>query len=145
MIKILTLVSFAAAALVAGTAIADNEAGPGPGQVPGQSANPTRFREHMEKHRARLHDKLQLAPEQETAWKPFSEKTQPQPPRAQALKSELAAMPSPARMDRMIALIKEREARMIERAAAVKEFYVLLKPEQQQVFDRMTVWPHRKQ
>lgn len=142
MSKLHTLVAFAAAALVAGTAIADNNAGPGPG--PGQRPDAARFREHMEKHRARLHDKLQLAADQEAAWQVFTEKTKPQPPRARAVKSELAALPAPARMDRMVALFKEREARMIERAAAVKEFYAVLKPEQQKVFDRMNVWPRKK-
>lgn len=138
MIKIRTLVAFAVAALVTGAAIADNHCGPG------HRPDAARFLEHMEKHRARLHDKLKLTPDQEAAWKVFTEKTQPQAPRIKAVRSELAALPAPARMDRMIALMKERESKMLDRAAAVKEFYALLKPEQQKLFDRQTVWRGRK-
>ncbi len=140
MIKIRALVAFAAAALLTGAAIADNDAGPGPGHRP----DAARFLAHMEKHRARLHDRLKLTPDQEAAWKTFSEKTQPQAPRIRAVRSELAGLSAPARMDRMIALMKERESRMTDRAAAVKEFYAVLKPEQQKLFDRMTVWRKRR-
>ena len=139
MIKIRTLVALATAAMVTGSAIADSD-----GADRGHRPDGARFIQHMEKHRARLHDKLKLAPEQEAAWKVFADKTKPQAPRIKAVRAELEALPAPARMDRMIALMKERESRMMDRAAAVKEFYAVLTPEQQKLFDKATVWPRRK-
>jgi periplasmic protein CpxP/Spy len=143
MIKSRTLVAIATvatAALIAGSALAHDDGSPGRRHRPDAG----KFLAHMEKNRARLHDKLKLAPEQEAAWKVFAEKTKPQAPRIKAVRSELAALPAPARMDRMIALMKERESRMVDRAAAVKEFYAVLTPEQQKLFDEQTARRLRK-
>ena len=140
MIKFRTLIILATASLVAGTALARSDCGP-------RNHQAGTFAVHLEKYRARLHDKLKLSPEQETAWKTFTDKTKlPDVDRAKAKAqwsaqwSELRALPAPARMDRMIDRMKQRESRMQEWAAAVKEFYAQLTPEQQAVFDA----PHRR-
>jgi len=143
-IKYRTLVILAAASLVAGSAIARSDCAPGR-EGPGRFAGHTE--KHLEKYRARLHDTLKLSTEQEAAWKTFTDKTQlPAVDRAKlkAQRSELRALPAPARMDRMIARMKEREGRMLEWAAAVKEFYAQLTPEQQTLFDAQHRRPMRK-
>ncbi len=87
------------------------------------------------KHLAKLHDKLKLTAQQEPAWKAFTDKAKPDLAKRQAAREELSKLATPARLDRMLALMKEGEARMAEHAAAVKEFYAQLTPEQQKLFD----------
>lgn len=82
-----------------------------------------------------LHDKLKLTPEQETAWKSFHEKMKPTESRNRPDRSELASLHAPERREKMLSMMKEHENRMAERVAAVKEFYAVLTPEQQKLFD----------
>jgi len=124
------LVALFAAAAFASSAIAhdhcDHGRGPGDG---------SKMAALHAKHQARLHDRLKLSEAQESAWKTFTEKTKPDLARRQAHREELATLSTPARMDRMLALMKEGEARMADHAAAVKDFYAQLDPQQQQIFD----------
>jgi Spy/CpxP family protein refolding chaperone len=93
-----------------------------------------RHAERMEQYRAELQEKLKLTPQQEGAWKTFSEKMKPAPwPRRDRAPS--ADLPAPERMEQMLARMKEFESHMAERLAAVKEFYAVLTPEQRKVFD----------
>ena len=139
MIKFPTLLILATTSIFAGSALAADECSQMRGSMHGpMHGDPGKFVAQMEKHHIRLHDKLKIAPEQEAAWKTFTEKVKPPTNAGEKMKavcSELRALPTPARMDRMIALMKEREGRMVERAAAVKEFYAQLNPEQQKLFD----------
>ncbi len=125
------LLALLASAALAGSALAqehcDHAGGPH-----GDGAKIAAF--HA-RHQARLHDKLKLSAEQESAWKTFIEKTKPDLARHQAVHEEMAKLTTPERMDRMQALMKEGEERMAARAAAVKEFYAKLSPEQQKTFD----------
>jgi len=94
-----------------------------------------KFAERIEKRQAELHDKLKLTPAQETAWKSFHEKMKPAESRNRPDPSELSALHAPERLERMLAMMKEHESRMADRVAAVKEFYAVLTPEQQKLFD----------
>ena len=98
-------------------------------------AGPGTFAESMEKRHAMLHDKLRLAADQEAAWKTFAEKMKPMAPQARPDRAELSAMHAPERMEKMLSMMKTHESQMAERVAAVKEFYAVLTPEQQKVFD----------
>ena len=89
----------------------------------------------MEKHQARLHDKLKLTADQESAWKTYADKTKHGASENRPDWSELSALPSPERMERMLSLMKERQGRMEERLAALKTFYAVLTREQQKLFD----------
>ncbi|MCC6715703.1 MAG: Spy/CpxP family protein refolding chaperone [Gammaproteobacteria bacterium] len=85
-----------------------------------------------------LHAKLKLTPEQEPAWNTFAGKVKPvaadeRPERPDP--EELAKLTAPERMEAMLAGMKAREERMTSHLAAVKEFYAVLTPEQQKVFD----------
>jgi protein CpxP len=111
-----------------GLALADTGCGP-------MGAGPGKYAERIEKRQAALHDKLKLTPVQETAWKSFSEKMKPAGARNRPDRSALSALPAPERMEKMHALMKEHESRMADRVAAVKEFYAVLTPEQQKLFD----------
>ncbi len=104
--------------------------------------NKEKSAERMQQRQARLHDQLKLGAEQEPAWKAFTEKMKPaggdRPKHA-----ELAGLKAPERMERMAAMMQQREGRMAERVAAVKEFYAVLTPAQQQVFDANFMTRHR--
>ena len=108
-------------------ALADSGCGP-------MGAGSGKFAERIEKRQAELHDKLKLTPVQETAWKSFHEKMKPEA-RNRPDQSELSALHAPERMERMLSMMKEHESRMADRVAAVKEFYAVLTPEQQKLFD----------
>lgn len=94
-----------------------------------------RFAEQIGKRQAELHDRLKLTAEQENAWKTYSEKMKPSGPRSRPDLSALASLHAPERMEKMLSMMKEHETRMAERVAAVKEFYAVLTPEQQKLFD----------
>jgi protein CpxP len=89
----------------------------------------------MEKHQSRLHDKLKLTADQEAAWTAFVGKMAPVASAAKPDWSALSALPAPERMEQMVSRMKEREAQMEQRLAALKEFYAVLTPEQQKLFD----------
>jgi periplasmic protein CpxP/Spy len=102
-----------------------------------------KFAEHMQQREARLHEQLKLSADQETAWKSFTEKMRPTPgdgPKHEAL----AGLKTPERMERMAEMMKQHEARMTERVAAVKEFYAVLTPAQQKVFDDNFMGRHHR-
>ena len=90
--------------------------------------------EHMAKRQAELHDKLRLSPAQESAWKTFADKLQATTP-AKPEAAPAAAMTAPERADRMVALLQAAQQRAAVRAQAIKEFYAVLSPEQQKIFD----------
>ena len=90
--------------------------------------------ERMAKRQAALHDKLGLSTMQEAAWKTFTDKLQALAPTAPAAAPAVAAT-APERADRMVALLQTAQQRAATRAQAVKEFYAVLSPEQQTIFD----------
>jgi protein CpxP len=90
--------------------------------------------ERMAKRQAALHDKLSLSPTQEAAWKTFTDKlraTAPVRPDA----APVVTMTAPERADRMAAFLQTAQQQATARAQAVKEFYAVLSPEQQKIFD----------
>lgn len=91
--------------------------------------------EFREKRLAALHDKLKLSAEQEAAWKTYGEKMQAALPQNRPDREEIRKLSTPERLDKMLALMKEGEKHMEARAAAVKEFYAVLTPEQRKLFD----------
>jgi periplasmic protein CpxP/Spy len=94
------------------------------------------MKERMAKRQAELHDKLKLTPQQEGAWKTFTARMQPGTRPARPDRAQMANMTAPERMEMMLTRMKEAEARMTDRLAATKEFYAVLTPEQQKIFDQ---------
>lgn len=90
--------------------------------------------EHVAKRQAALHDKLNLSPAQEAAWKTYTEKLQATAP-ARPEGASTATMTAPERADRMLTFLQVAQQHAAARAQAVKEFYAVLSPEQQKIFD----------
>ena len=104
-------------------------------------------REGMARRQAVLHDKLKLTGSQEAAWKTYIEAVTPaqagRPQRPD--RAEWEKMSAPERMEKMLARMKEREARMSTHLAAMKTFYATLSPLQQQIFnDNVGGRPHHR-
>lgn len=98
-----------------------------------------KFAEKMAKRQAKWHDDLKITPAQETAWQTFLGKIKPvRPdgaPQQRPGKEEWAKQTAPERMEHQMEFLKRAETRLAERTAAVKEFYAVLTPVQQKVFD----------
>ena len=119
--------------------------GPGYGMHDGRMGmNPERMEKMHEQHLAALHDKLKLTAQQETAWKKFA---------AQKPMFDMANRPDPAEMEKLNAPqrlekglehMKAMEAKMADHLAALKEFYAVLTPDQQKIFDDQSM-PRRWQ
>jgi len=92
------------------------------------------FAERIAKRQAALHDKLNLSPAQEPAWKAFTDKLRSTAP-ARPEGASTVTMTAPERADRMAAFLQAAQQRAAARAQAVKEFYSTLSPEQQKIFD----------
>ena len=95
-----------------------------------------KFAERIAQHHQKLHDKLKITPAQEAAWKTFTAKTTPSAPMKRPSREEAAKLSAPEQMERRLSMMKEGEARMTTRLAAVKEFYAVLTPEQQAIFNQ---------
>ncbi|MGS0743125.1 Spy/CpxP family protein refolding chaperone [Glaciimonas sp. GG7] len=106
----------------------------------------TKFAEKMAKRQAKLHDALKITPAQEGAWKTYISQMQPKSsdmPMQRPSKEEWAKQTAPQRMDHRIERMKKMEAMMTERAAALKQFYAVLTPQQQKVLDQKFSHEHR--
>lgn len=101
-----------------------------------------RMKERMAKHQAELHDKLKLSAAQEAGWKTFAASMTPLE-RKHEERGALEKLPAPERMEKMLSMMKEHEAQMGTRLAALKTFYATLTPDQQKIFDT-NVGPHHR-
>jgi protein CpxP len=94
--------------------------------------------EQRAKRLAQLHDALKLSSSQEPAWNTFVNAIKPAPKADRPDRAAWASLPAPARMEKMIAMSKERTARMESHLAALNTFYATLTPEQKKVLDQQT-------
>lgn len=111
------------------------DASKGPRKEMRHKHDPAKFKEHMAKRQAELHDKLKLTPAQEPAWKTFAASMTPPERGKRPDRAEWDKLTAPERMEKMLANMKEHEAKMAARLAAMKTFYAVLTPEQQKVFN----------
>ena len=101
---------------------------------------PEKMREHMQKRQTALHDQLKLTAAQEPAWKTYVAAVTPTDMGKQGGDhAAMEKMSAPERLEKHIAMSKERDARMATHLAALKTFYVVLTPEQKQLFDKQTM------
>jgi protein CpxP len=91
--------------------------------------------EFFQKHEKELHDKLGLTATQETAWNAFVAKSRPGERPKKPEWSELSKLSTPDRLDRIQAMMKDRQQKMESRVQATKDFYAQLTPDQQKIFD----------
>ena len=94
-----------------------------------------RMEKYHEQHLAKLHDKLKLTAQQEPAWKKFAA----QPPVFDGTNrpdpAEMEKLNAPQRLEKGLEHMKAMEAKLTDHLAALKEFYAVLTPEQQKIFD----------
>lgn len=93
------------------------------------------------RYQARLHDALKLNAEQELAWKQWVE-THPTPAARMSAeeRSAMAALNTPARMEKMLEKRQQALLQMQKHVDHLKRFYATLSAEQQKTFDEQ----HRK-
>jgi hypothetical protein len=94
--------------------------------------------EFFQKRTTELHDKLQLTATQEADWTTFIGKVRPdeRPEHAATIsREEIAKLPAPERMEKVLAFKEEKLKHMEARVQATKEFYSHLTTEQRQIFD----------
>ena len=159
-----------AAALGLGLAVsaAAQDRGPGPGGPPGPRGGDRQklFEDMQHRREQRLHDLLQIKPDQEAAFRTFVsslDQLRPQrglrrdgagqgpqgqgaqgqggqgqagPGRGRA-QAERATLTAPERLDRSAQRLAQAQQRLQKEAAAVKAFYAALSPEQRKAFDSM--------
>ncbi|MEY2633748.1 MAG: hypothetical protein RIR00_2402 [Pseudomonadota bacterium] len=94
-----------------------------------------RMQERMTAHRQKVHDALKLTPDQETAWKKYSETMQPPAASERPSPEAWAKLSTPERAEKMLELSKKNQERMTAHVAALKTFYATLTPEQQKTFE----------
>lgn len=109
--------------------------GAGPAAFDGYGRSPEQMAARFDKRQAELHDKLKLNASQEAAWKNYIARIKPQEPQKRPDRAEIEKLPGPERMERMFGFMQENEKRMADRVVATKEFYAVLTPEQQKIFD----------
>jgi hypothetical protein len=143
-----------AAALGLGLAVsaAAQDRAPGPNGPQGQrGADRQKLFEDRRGHREqRLHDLLQIKPDQETAFRTFVsslEQSRPQReqrgdgPRGQRQRGrqggEREALTTPQRLDRQAQRLADAQQRLQKESTAVKIFYAALMPDQRKAFDAM--------
>ena len=110
-------------------------------QAPGTSWHSRAFGQHGEKfaermaeRQAALHDKLALTPAQEGAWQAFIARMQTTVP-ARSDVRPAKALTAPERAERKAAFLQVAQQQAAGRVQPIKEFYAVLSPEQQKIFD----------
>lgn len=97
-----------------------------------------RMEKMQEKHLATLHDKLKLTAQQEPAWKKFAANKPVFDKASRPDPDEMKKLNAPQRMEKGMQNMKAMESKMTEHLVALKEFYAVLTPEQQKIFDEQT-------
>lgn len=98
--------------------------------------DPAQRAEKIRQKQAQLHARLGLDNAQEAAWKAYVARMQPNSiERSRPSREQLAAMSVPERMEQRLAGMQAVQQRMTERLAATREFYAVLSPEQQKIFN----------
>jgi len=140
-VKPLLLVGLLAAASLG--ALAHPGSGPGGESGERQGRRHERMQEHLERRAAELKTKLQLNPEQESAWTTYLAALKPASPPARPDPAELARLNTPERLDKLRELRRQRDAEFDRRDAATRSFYAGLNATQQKVFDDSTARFHQ--
>lgn len=110
----------------------------------GGAKSPEQMMERMAVRQAELRDKLNLNASQQSAWNLFTAAITPSGDWRRPNRAEWQNLSAPERLEKQLAMLKEREARMTSVLAATKTFYATLTPEQQKTFnENFMVRSHR--
>ncbi len=124
-------------ALVTGAGASFAQQGPPPPPAYASQQHPTPAAQSD-----RLRQTLSLRPDQETALQAFVAAMTPRPEEIQRQRAEavaIASLPTPQRLDRMLAQMDEMRAATVAKMDATKRFYAQLTPTQQAIFDRINM------
>lgn len=108
-----------------------------PGGPPGANGQPSRPPMSQTDY---LRQTLRLRSDQDGALRVFIAAVQPPPGMMERMRAEdeqSGALPTPERLDRMLARMDQMRSFVIGRIAATKRFYAQLTPEQQRAFDTL--------
>ena len=94
-----------------------------------------RMQRKIERKLGQLKQKLQVTPAQEAAWTAWTGAIRPGAKTQHPSRQDMAALTTPERIDRMLAMRAQRNAAMDQRFEATKTFYAALTAEQKKVFD----------
>lgn len=83
----------------------------------------------------KLHDALKLTPAQEGAWASYSTAIKPAAKAPRGERGAWKTMAAPERMEKRLAMARQRVEMMEARLAATSAFYATLSPEQKKLFD----------
>jgi Spy/CpxP family protein refolding chaperone len=108
-----------------------------------QEQRMAKWSEHFAKRQAKLHDALQLTGGQESAWAAYQAAIKPAAMAGHGDRAAWAGLSAPARMEKMIAMSRQRTAAMESHLSALTTFYSVLTPAQKKVFDENTRGGHR--
>ncbi|MEO8926498.1 MAG: Spy/CpxP family protein refolding chaperone [Caulobacteraceae bacterium] len=120
-----------------GVGLAQDQYGPPPGPPGPNGAPPPQT---PASQATRLRQTLRLRPDQEGALQAFIASQTPPPgamDRMRRQEEDSASLPTPARLDFMMARMDEMRGLMVTRIAATKRFYAGLTPAQQGAFDAL--------
>ena len=95
----------------------------------------------------RLHDLLNLRPDQDVSWQEYVDSTAVDPQesmRRRDASERMAGLTAPERVDLSVQMMRADLASLERRSAALKTFYADLTPEQKMTFDRETMRPPRQ-
>ena len=109
------------------------------GHAATQEQRMAKWGEHFAKRQAKLHDTLQLTAAQEPAWAAYQAAIKPAAKGMHGDRAGWAALQAPARMEKMIAMHKQRTAAMEAQLSALNTFYSVLTPVQKKAFDANTL------
>ncbi len=112
-----------------------------PGCGHSMGPDPARMEQMRERHQTLLHDSLQLTPEQEKAWTTFATKAKEAHAMNRPDPHEMESLSAPQRMDKVLERVREHEEHLVKLASALKEFYAVLTPKQQKIFDEFMPVP----
>ena len=92
----------------------------------------------VEERLTKLHDALNLSPDQTAAWDTFAAQAKERATQIKAGRpdpEEWAKLSAPDRLDQIAARMKERQADLEAMAQSLRTFYAVLTPEQQTIVD----------
>ena len=115
-------------------AAAPSQAAQAPATSSASGQHGEKFAERMAKRQAKLHDKLALTPAQEGAWQAFTARLQATVPTRSDARSA-KTLTAPERAERKAAFLQVAQQQAASRVQPIKEFYAVLSPEQQKIFD----------
>jgi Spy/CpxP family protein refolding chaperone len=96
---------------------------------------PERMEKMHEQHLTKLHDRLKLTSQQETAWKKFAASEPMRGKLDRPDPAEMEKLKAPQRLEKALEHMRTMETNLTEHLKALKEFYAVLTPEQQKIFD----------